>query len=149
MGRQGGAGAPASCRLRPFGRCRPAECRRCGQPGPSLTMALRSRARARRLAPGAVANTPVRTSCPVWAARIQGVVPPATTQIGSASPCIRARAKGASAPTPAYHSITAAPQVSPAPKTSNMIKSPRCTRPEVTASSRAIATEAAEVLPYL
>src|SRR6266404_3269612 len=47
-----------------------------------------------------------------------------------------------------HHSITAAPQVRPAPKTISKIRSPRWTRPEVTASSRAMATEAAEVLPY-
>ena len=46
-----------------------------------------------------------------------------------------------------YHSMTAAPQVSPAPKTTSSISSPRDTFPEETASSKAIATEAAEVLP--
>ena len=48
---------------------------------------------------------------------------------------------------PDYHSITAAPQVNPAPKTTRRIRSPRRMRPMVTASSSAIATEAAEVLP--
>ena len=46
-----------------------------------------------------------------------------------------------------YHSITAAPQVRPAPKTINSTRSPRRIFPEVTASSSAIATEAADVLP--
>src|ERR1051325_4352394 len=48
-----------------------------------------------------------------------------------------------------HHSITAAPQVRPAPNATSRIKSPRCTRPEWTTSSNAMATEAAEVLPYL
>src|ERR1039457_2565220 len=48
-----------------------------------------------------------------------------------------------------YHSMTAAPQVSPAPKTTIKIKSPRWTRPDATASSKAMATEAAEGFPYL
>src|SRR5262249_55181626 len=48
-----------------------------------------------------------------------------------------------------HHSITAAPHVNPAPNTIRRIKSPRRTIPEVTASSRAIATDAAEVFPYL
>src|SRR6185436_12440417 len=47
-----------------------------------------------------------------------------------------------------YHSMTAAPQVRPAPKTIRRIRSPALTVPDSTASSRAIATEAAEVLPY-
>ena len=45
--------------------------------------------------------------------------------------------------------MTAAPQVKPAPKTTSKIKSPRETFPAATASSSAIATDAAEVLPYL
>src|SRR5439155_13333534 len=48
-----------------------------------------------------------------------------------------------------HHSITAAPHVRPAPKTTIITRSPRWMRPECTASSRAIATDAAEVLPYL
>jgi hypothetical protein len=46
-----------------------------------------------------------------------------------------------------YHSITAAPHVKPAPNTTNKIKSPRAIFPDETASSKAIATDAAEVLP--
>ena len=48
-----------------------------------------------------------------------------------------------------HHSITAAAQVSPAPNTTISTRSPRCKRPSETASSKAMATEAAEVLPYL
>src|ERR1044071_1267551 len=48
-----------------------------------------------------------------------------------------------------HHSMTAAPQVNPAPNTISRIRSPRWMRPDSTASSRAMATDAAEVLPYL
>jgi hypothetical protein len=43
--------------------------------------------------------------------------------------------------------MTAAPQVKPAPKTIIKIKSPRWIFPEETASSNAMATDAADVLP--
>ena len=45
--------------------------------------------------------------------------------------------------------MTAAPHVSPAPKTTSRIRSPRWILPDATASSSAMATDAAEVLPYL
>ena len=46
-----------------------------------------------------------------------------------------------------YHSNTVAPQVRPAPKAMMSILSPRSILPEESASSRATATLAAEVLP--
>src|ERR1035437_3460785 len=48
-----------------------------------------------------------------------------------------------------HHSMMAAPQVKPAPNAMIKIRSPRWTFPERTASSSAMATDAAEVLPYL
>lgn len=47
-----------------------------------------------------------------------------------------------------HHSMTAAPQVKPAPKTTKSTRSPGLMRPAPTASSSAIATLAALVLPY-
>ena len=44
--------------------------------------------------------------------------------------------------------MTAAPHVRPAPKTTSKIRSPRWIFPEATASSSAMATDAADVLPY-
>src|SRR6266516_3462669 len=46
-----------------------------------------------------------------------------------------------------HHSMTAAAQVRPAPKTTIKTRSPRWMRPWLTASSSAMATEAAEVFP--
>jgi hypothetical protein len=50
---------------------------------------------------------------------------------------------------PNHHSITVLAQVSPPPNTTIKIKSPFLIRPVRFASSSAIATAAAEVLPYL
>src|SRR5262249_20349690 len=47
-----------------------------------------------------------------------------------------------------YHSMTAAPHVSPAPNATSNTRSPRRMRPDSTASSSAIGTEAPDVLPY-
>src|SRR3989304_8359556 len=49
----------------------------------------------------------------------------------------------------AYHLTTPEAQVKPAPKTEKRIKSPLSALPLLTASSRAIGTEAEDVFPYL
>src|SRR5690606_34841123 len=48
----------------------------------------------------------------------------------------------------AVHSTTAAPAVKPAPKAAISSRSPALMRPAATASTSAIGTDAAEVLPY-
>ena len=47
----------------------------------------------------------------------------------------------------AVHSIAAAPEVKPAPNATITIRSPTLTRPESTASARAIGIDAADVFP--
>ena len=48
----------------------------------------------------------------------------------------------------AVHSMATAPDVNPAPNATMTIWSPTLTRPSLTASARAIGTDAADVLPY-
>ena len=67
-----------------------------------------------------------------------------------------AMSSGATAASPAIpragsavHWIVTAPEVKPAPKATMTIRSPTLTRPSLTASARAIGTDAADVFPYL